>query len=92
MSDNSIWLVGKGDHINLWMDNLCGKVLISLLHIPKDNHFHPKYKLKDIIHGNSIAIPSTLAILCPNLIQMASKIHINPIKEDDLLWIRSDNG
>ncbi|KAI5404657.1 hypothetical protein KIW84_051712 [Lathyrus oleraceus] len=83
--------VGNGDQINLWRDNWCVKVLVDLLHIPKDIHIHLKAKLKDIIHGNSIVIPSSFIILFLDLIQMAYKIHINPIKEDDVLWIRLDS-
>ncbi|CAK8576871.1 unnamed protein product [Lathyrus sativus] len=89
---NSMWMIGKGNKINLWCDNWCGSPLSSSLHLSEAQMVLLKADLSSILSGNSFNLPPGLISFCPELPRMVENIYVNCLKEDWLAWSRSDSG
>lgn len=59
---NSLWIVGKGDQINLWTDNWLGEPLVTLFHI--DTFFHSSFsgKVSEVIANGTWNLPAPLLV------------------------------
>jgi hypothetical protein len=62
VSENSIWIIGNGEKINLWLDNWMGVTLASALNLLSHLFPHLTVKLQTIItDGRWQLLPSILA-------------------------------
>jgi len=61
VSENSIWIIGNGEKINLWLDNWMGVTLVSALNSPPHLFPHLTAKLQTVItNGRWQLLPSIL--------------------------------
>jgi len=64
VSENSIWIIGNGEKINLWLNNWMGVSLVSALNSPPHLFPHLTAKLQSvIINGRWQLLPSILDYL-----------------------------
>lgn len=58
--DNSIWMIGNGDKINLWLDNWLGVSLASIMNIDPNNFRSFSSKLSSVIDAGRWRLPPML--------------------------------
>ncbi|CAK8568435.1 unnamed protein product [Lathyrus sativus] len=85
LMQNSMWSIGKGNKINVWCDNWCGKPLVSMLQVPVVQWPLLKADLSSILCDNSFNLPSGLIRLYPDLPNLVSNIFMNYLSEDKLV-------
>jgi hypothetical protein len=56
--DNSVWLIGNGEHINFWNDNWCGVVLSEHYNIPSHTRQLLTSTVSDYLSNGCWNIPS----------------------------------
>jgi ribonuclease HI len=91
--DNSVWLLGNGNHINFWTDRWCGDPLVEQLAIPHNLRDSLTSLVSDFILNGEWCVPSQLAAMFPNLYSILSKVSI-PLEasHDKFLWKHTDTG
>jgi len=90
--DNSIWLIGNGERINLWLDNWLGASLVSILNINSDAFSSLSIKLSSVIDAGRWRLPP---ILLSNLVVAASISNITlPVTPliDKLVWLHTPDS
>ena len=58
--DNSIWMIGNGDKINLWLDNWLGASLASIMNIDPNKFSSLTSKLSSVIDDGRWRLPPML--------------------------------
>lgn len=61
---NFIWLIGNGEHINLWLDNWLGTPLVSIFNIHHTTYHHLNNKLSIFIADGKWKIPVSFWLTC----------------------------
>jgi ribonuclease HI len=91
--DNSIWLLGNGEHINFWNANWCGVVLSDYYNIPSHIKQQLTSTVSDYISNGGWNIPSQLDLEFLNLNSLVHQaiIPLEP-SHDSLLWEHTDTG
>jgi mannosylglycoprotein endo-beta-mannosidase len=91
--DNSLWLLGNGEHINFWTDNWLGTPLVDQLLIPQQVRASLSASVKDFIVDGRWSLPPTILQLFPILGNILNEVSI-PIMptSDTLLWHHTDSG
>ncbi|CAI8593724.1 unnamed protein product [Vicia faba] len=84
--ENTAWLVGTGENINLLLDNWCGKRVADLLQIPQTHYSKLNSKLSCIISNNQLAVISSLLTLIPELMNYIKDIMVAKNKNDMNVW------
>ena len=90
--DNSIWLIGNGERINLWLDNWLGASLVSILNINSDAFSSLSIKLSSVIDAGRWRLPP---ILLSNSVVAASISNITlPVTPliDKLVWLHTPDS
>ncbi|PNY17703.1 ribonuclease H [Trifolium pratense] len=91
--ENSVWLIGKGEKVNFWNDDWCGRPLVHLLQIPLHLHSSLNAPISDFIFNYQWNLPIDLELAFPNLRQIVQKVTILiEDKMDKLLWKESTSG
>jgi len=60
VNENSVWIVGNGNDINLWLDNWMGTPLVSLLNTPVHMYSSLTAKLSSLMVNGKWQIPKPL--------------------------------
>ena len=90
--ENSIWTVGNGEKINLWLDNWLGAPIVSILNAPPNMFPLLTARLQSIIDNGKWQ--NVLAILhYPSVAESMLKISlpISPLM-DKLVWLHAADG
>ncbi|XP_024632876.1 uncharacterized protein [Medicago truncatula] len=92
VTENSVWIIGNGNNINLWLDNWMDTSLVSLLNVPR--HMFPSLtvKLSTVIVDGTWQIPRPL-IDFPNVAAQALSITlpVTPLP-DKRVWKHATDG
>lgn len=48
LEHDPVWLIGKGEHTNLWFDKWCSQTRVDLMQISSNMHDNLKAKLHEI--------------------------------------------
>jgi len=92
VSENSIWIIGNGEKINLWLDNLMGVTLVSVLNTPTHLFPHLTAKLQIIItNGRWQLLPSILKypLVADSIVKIT--LLVTPLT-DRRAWLYSPGG
>ena len=92
VTKNSVWIIGNGEKINLWLDNWMGSSLVSTLNTPPNMYPFLTAKLQSIIiNGRWQLLPSLLNY--PTVTDSIKKITlpITPLP-DKRVWIHASDG
>lgn len=92
VKENSVWIVGNGKDINLWLDNWMGTSLVGLLNTPSSMFSSLTMTLDAVINNGKWQIPSPL-IDFPNVAEAISNITlpVSPLP-DKLIWKHASDG
>jgi len=60
VNENSVWIIGNGNDINLWLDNWMGTPLVSLLNPPVHMYSSLTAKLSSVMVNGKWQIPKAL--------------------------------
>lgn len=91
VNDNSHWLTGNGNTVNLWLDNWLGEPLVEVLKIIQLFHKTLKVKVGDWL-VNCWEITGTVLTAYLNLINIISMSFPFVFSEDTLVWTVADDG
>jgi ribonuclease HI len=87
---NSIWIVGTGENINLWVDNWLGEPLIDMLQIDPDLSTCFTGLVVDVIQDGRWNLPGSLVPLVSHLLD--SVVLSSAPLPDMLAWQHSTDG
>jgi len=90
--ENSIWIIGTSEKINLWLDNWMGATLVSTLNSPSSMYPHLTSKLQSVIvNGKWQPIPSILnyPTVAANILKIT--LPVTPLS-DIRVWIHASDG
>jgi hypothetical protein len=74
--DISCWLLGNGDHINIWSGSWCGSPIGDRLNLPQNLMSQLSSKVSNIIIDFNWYIPPSLHNMFPTLNQMVAQVSI----------------
>lgn len=89
---NSIFIVGSGENIHFWKDNLIGEPLVDLLHIDPRYHDRSHGSVAFVIHNGSWDLPSALMAIPDVTTRLVSVIVPTSPLPDSLVWMHSADG
>ena len=78
--ENSIWIIGMGNNINLWLDNWMGSTLVALLDIPTELFSSLDASLASVISNGKWQIPSFILdhpMVAANILDVTPRIPNN---------------
>jgi hypothetical protein len=88
--DNSIWLIGNGESINLWLDNWFGTPLASVLNLTTTSS--SSMKLSSVIVDGHWRLPPIL-LSHPLVAESISNITLpRTLFPDKKVWLHSIDG
>jgi len=89
--ESSVWIIGNGENIDLWLDNWMGATLVSILQSPPSMYPHLKTKVHSVIdNGRWQLLPSLLNY--PTVAESILKITlpVTPLL-DTRVWTHASN-
>ena len=92
VKENSVWIVGNGKDINLWLDNWMGTPLVVMLNTPTRMLPSLTMRLDAVINNGKWKIPSPL-VDYPNVAEAILKITlpVSPLP-DKKIWKHAPDG
>jgi len=92
VNENSVWIIGNNNDINLWLDNWMGTSLVSLLNIPMHMYLSLTVKLPTVIVDGKWQIPRPL-IDVPVVVEkiVNSTLPVTPLS-DKRVWKHATYG
>jgi len=90
--ENSIWIIGNGENINLWLDNWMGVTLVSALNSPPHLFPHLTAKLQTVITNGRWQLPHSILeypLVADNILKIT--LPTTPLP-DRRVWIHAADG